>query len=300
MNKQNLKYSHFRIKIPAKINMWLQVVRKRQDGYHDLWSLMVPVSVFDEMEVSFSSSTNGIKIECNNPEVPDGESNIIWRAIKAYEDKIGKTLPGISVKLKKDIPIGAGLGGGSANAGAILKGLNLCVDSPLSDKELNSVARSVGADVPFFLNPQPSIAEGIGDLLTPIKGLPEYSVVLVKPPFSVSTKDVYRSLELTKKTRFISINALLRAPWNLENLLVNDLERVVFSMHPVVKRVKEWLKNHGAVGVLTTGSGPTVFGIFDGTNKAEAVGDLAKREFENYWVKAVSVIPEKRDYISFM
>ncbi len=294
------RYSHFKIKIPAKINMWLQVVRKRQDGYHDLWSLMVPVSVLDEMEVKLLPSTDGIKIECNNSEVPDGKSNIIWQAIKAYEDKTGKTLPGIYINLKKNIPIGAGLGGGSANAGAILKGLNQCFNNPLSSKALNLVAKSVGADVPFFLDPQPSIAEGIGDVLTPVKGLPEYSLVLVKPPFSVSTKDVYKSLELTKKTQFISINALLQAPWNLKNVLVNDLERVVLKMHPVIEELKEWLEDHGAKGVLTTGSGPTVFGVFNSANEAEAVADLAKREFEGYWAKAVSVITEKRDCIFLM
>jgi len=279
-----------RIVCPAKINLWLQVVRKRLDGYHDLWSLMLPVDIYDELEFSWHSQPD-VLIFCDNPNVPCDRSNILWKAYEIYRDRTGWPYSGVKVVLKKHIPIGAGLGGGSSNGAAMLKFLNSTNPAPASLKELLEIAREVGADVPFFIISTPAVAEGIGEKLTVVESLPDYPLILIKPPFEVSTASIYKSLRLTEERAFISIKAFLKDPWSLKDVLHNDLEAVTVSLYPEIERLKEWLMEEGALGAAMSGSGPTVFGVFASEEEAKEALLKGKNKWgDSYWMRVCRVL----------
>ncbi|MEJ5301697.1 MAG: 4-(cytidine 5'-diphospho)-2-C-methyl-D-erythritol kinase [Thermodesulforhabdaceae bacterium] len=281
-----------RIACPAKVNLWLQVVRKRPDGYHDIWSLMLPVDIYDELEFSWHSQP-GVHIFCDHPYVPRDRTNILWKAYEIYRKRTGWPDRGVKVVLKKNIPVGAGLGGGSSNGAAMLEFLNNSNPSPCLLEDLLDMAREVGADVPFFLISAPATAEGIGEKLTIVENLPNYPLLLIKPPFEVSTETVYKSLRLTEEKAFISIKALLQAPWDLKNVLINDLEAVTVSLYPEVDRIKEWLIKDGALGAVMSGSGPTVFGVFDSEERAEEALLRGKERWGNsYWMRVCQVLSQ--------
>ncbi|MGC8718832.1 MAG: 4-(cytidine 5'-diphospho)-2-C-methyl-D-erythritol kinase [Thermodesulforhabdaceae bacterium] len=282
-----------RILCPAKINLWLQVTGKRSDGYHDLWTLMLPVDVFDEMEISWSD-TPEVEIVNEGFRIPRDRTNIIWKAYNVYRKHTGWPSRGVKVKIQKNIPAGAGLGGGSSNGAAMLKFLNTSNPSPCSIEELRHIARDVGADVPFFIEAIPAVASGIGDKLSGVYGIPSYPVLLIKPPFEVSTKTIYKSLKLTEKKALISIDALLDAPWRLTGMLQNDLEEVTMSLYPEVRDIKEWLRREGALEAMMSGSGPTVFGLFDSREKAEAVLEAAMERWgSSYWMRVCRVLSQQ-------
>jgi len=286
----NSGFSEYVIDVPAKINLWLQIVDRRADGYHNLWTLMVPVSVFDRMIIRFVGG-GSIALHCNHPDVPEDSRNLVWKAVSVYKDRTGWPDGGVTVNIEKNIPVGAGLGGGSSNAGGILRLFNLINPSPLSEAELVNVAKRVGADVPFFLRCRPALAEGIGDRLTYVKGVPQYFVVLVKPPFAISTKAAYRSLELTKKGNFISLNEILDLNVDLSSILKNDLEGYALSRYPMLVEIKRWLVEQGALASLVTGSGPTVFGIFEGRGRAERVFEAARSKWDRgFWLRLAEVL----------
>lgn len=279
-----------RIVCPAKINLWLQVVRKRPDGYHDLWSLMLPIDVCDELEFSWYDQPE-VLISCDNPNVPCDHKNILWKAYDIYRARTGWPDSGVKVVLKKNIPIGAGLGGGSSNGAAMLKFLNSTNPSPCSLEELLDIGSNVGADVPFFIMSLPAVAEGIGEKLTVVENLPDYPLLLIKPPFEVSTALVYKSLRLTEEKAFISIKALLEDPWRLRNVLRNDLEAVTVALHPEIERVKEWLMKEGALGAAMSGSGPTVFGVFGSEEEAKEVLFKGRDKWgDSYWMRVCRVL----------
>lgn len=283
---------------PAKINLWLQVVGKRPDGYHDLWTLMLPVDVFDELEISWIDAP-GVEIFGEGFRVPCDRTNILWKAYETYRQRTGWPLRGVKVRIRKNIPVGAGLGGGSSNGAAMLNFLNSSNPSPSSSEELTEIARNVGADVPFFLEALPAIASGIGDKLVPVNNLPGYHLVLIKPPFEVSTATVYRSLKLTESKPLISIDAFLRAPWKLAGALQNDLEEVTMNLYPEVRRIKEWLRGEGALEAMMSGSGPTVFGVFESWEKAESVLERAVGRWGgSYWVRVCQGLSRGRKDIS--
>ncbi|SFM91467.1 4-(cytidine 5'-diphospho)-2-C-methyl-D-erythritol kinase [Thermodesulforhabdus norvegica] len=282
-------------RIPAKVNLALKVIGKRSDGYHDIWSIMVPISVFDEVRLILDDGTSGVSVECNLEGVPPGENNLAVKAFKAYKNaaKWPDENKGVRIKLEKEIPVGAGLGGGSANAAAVILLLDRLNPRPLGDELLRSTAASVGADVPFFLQGQPCIAEGIGDRLTPLSKIEPYSLVLIKPPFTVSTAWAYGSLELTETDDFFMKKKVKEKGLNVPEALVNDLERVTLVRYPVLAEIKEWLKKKGAEGSLMSGSGPTVFGLFRNHEEALRVaGEAGQVWGKNYWIRAASIISE--------
>lgn len=275
---------------PAKINLWLQVVGKRSDGYHDLWSLMLPVDLYDEMEI-FWKDGPGIEIYNEGFEVPCDRGNILWKAYEVYRQHTGWPKSGLNIRLRKNIPVGAGLGGGSSNAGGMLNFLNSFNPSPCSQEELIKLARMIGADVPFFIRAVPAVAGGIGDELQIISGVPAYTVLLIKPPFEVSTARVYESLRLTEKRPLISIRAFLQAPWELDRFIQNDLEAVTLNLYPIIEDVKEWLKKEGALAAAMSGSGSTVFGIFESDEEALTVLDEGKRRWgDSFWMRVCRVL----------
>ncbi|WP_073037962.1 4-(cytidine 5'-diphospho)-2-C-methyl-D-erythritol kinase [Desulfacinum infernum] len=274
---------------PAKINLWLEVLARRQDGYHDLSTLMLPVSVYDTLEVELDPAGHRIWIQVEPPGIPTDERNLVWKAASAFFRKTGRPV-GLRVRLVKRIPSAAGLGGGSSDAAAILLFLNEEAHEPLPLKELLDVAATVGADVPFFLLRRPALATGIGEILSPVENLPEYPLVLIKPPVDVPTAWAYGRLKLTRGGSRIRIATLLACPRNPAPCLENDLEEAVVSRHPVIENIKRWLMRNGAVGALMSGSGPTVFGVFETWEQARALEVRAKKDWPESWSAAATTL----------
>jgi 4-diphosphocytidyl-2-C-methyl-D-erythritol kinase len=248
---------------PAKVNLHLSVIGKRKDGYHDIATLMQQISLYDEMV--FSPLTSGIKIECPGSPLPEDEGNIVYRAAMAYFSYVSYK-GGISVTIRKRIPLAAGLGGGSSNAATTLMALNEITGEPCSMDELIKIGKKLGADVPFFIFGKTAWAFGIGDRLQAAENIPPLWFVLINPGFPVSTKMVYEklNLRLTKETLNYSIPRFrIGLSNNLTEGLKNDLEAVTLKIHPLLNDLKELLLSHGALGTLMSGSGPTVFGIFE-------------------------------------
>ncbi len=277
------------VRVPGKINLWLEVLGKRADGYHDLSTLMVPVALFDRLEMEMKAE--GIRLECPHPLVPSDETNLVYRAAKAFFQKAGWRM-GLRVRLEKGIPVGAGMGGGSADAAAVLAFLNRVAPRALSREVLHELARGLGADVPFFLVRRPALATGIGDRLEVVSGVPRYPLVLIKPPFEVSAAWAYGSLKLTRGGSRIKIGTLLACPRNPASCLENDLEGAVAARYPIVAAIKGWLLRNGAVGALMTGSGPTVFGIFETMDRAMTVARAARRQWTHCWCSATTTLDE--------
>lgn len=266
---------------PAKINLWLEIIKKRADGYHDLSSLMVPLQLCDDLVVEIGPG-RGISLECDEPGVPLDEGNLCWKAARAFLEKCG-VRRSVRMALVKRIPHGAGLGGGSSDAAAALLALNHLLGGPLTFQELHETARPLGADVPFFLGRRPALATGIGDRLEPVEPLPPYWFVLIKPPVEVSTKRVYQSLTLTRGESRIRLPLFLTRPWELQDWLQNDLESVTESEFPVIGELKEWLMSQGARGALMSGSGSTVFGVFEDAAVAREVVESSRKRWNHCW-----------------
>lgn len=245
---------------PAKVNLYLRVLRKREDGYHDILSLMQRVSLCDEM--TFSPGAKRIVIHCPGSPLPEDERNIVYRAAAAFYSRIAAR-PDVEITIRKKIPIAAGLGGGSSNAATTLTALNEISGSPLSLEELIGIGAKLGADVPFFIFGNTAWVSGIGDRLIEAAPLPPLWFVLINPGFEVSTKLVYEGLNLGLTNG--RINYSIPRFYTGEDViqsLTNDLEKVTLKLHPVLEQMKSLLLASGAGGALMSGSGPTVFGVF--------------------------------------
>ncbi|MHB8091453.1 MAG: 4-(cytidine 5'-diphospho)-2-C-methyl-D-erythritol kinase [Syntrophales bacterium] len=267
-------------KAPAKINLCLRVVRKRSDGYHDIISLMQLISLYDEL--TFVQRASGIMVKCPGSILPEDENNLVYRAAAGFYDRSGLK-PGIEITLQKHIPVGAGLGGGSSDAATTLVTLNELHNLPLSTEELLRLGESLGADVPFFIFGKNAWAAGKGERLTEAPSLPLIWFVLINPGFPVSTKEVYQSLNLglTKKIIKYSIPCFSSAK-EVASGLVNDLERVTFTLHPALAEIKAFLLKNGALGAAMTGSGPTMFGVFTDEESAQRVKRISAAQ--NGWL----------------
>ena len=261
------------IKAPAKINTRLKVLGKRPDGYHELISIMVPVGLYDIIDLELTDK-KGIRITCDCLSVPANENNLAYRAARSFLSKTGIET-GISIKLTKNIPVAAGLGGGSSDAASVLLSLNEIYSDPLSISDLHDLATPLGADVPFFLDCRPSLARGIGEILEPIDNWPEYWYVIVTPPIYVSTSWVYKNikLELTTGEYDYIVNFLKTDNFAISHILENDLEKVTSTSFPIINTLKKLLVDAGAVGAIMSGSGPSVFGLFLSPGKAKSARD---------------------------
>ncbi len=275
--------------VPAKINLWLEVIRKREDGYHDISSLMLPVSVFDTMQLDVRPGDGTISIDCDRPEIPSDDRNLAWRAARLYLESSGKKA-GIHINLEKHIPSAAGLGGGSSDAGGVLTALNSFFENAVPPGELERLALRLGADVPFFLHAKPALATGVGEKLQFAEGVPNYPLLLIKPPLIVPTGWVYQNLKLTKGTSKIKLRSLSAHPRQIREFVENDLESVTIPRYPVIADLKQWLLAQGALAASMSGSGPTVFGIFSSLQAAAAAEIIAKREWPQCWVNRAEVI----------
>ena len=252
---------------PAKINLFLKILRRRADGYHDIFSLMQKISIYDEL--IFAPLHRGIVLHCPGMNLPENDGNLIVRAAKAifaYANYSG----GIEITLIKKIPMTAGLGGGSSDAATTLLALNKICALKLKKNELMAIGAKIGADVPFFVFGNTALATGIGDKLKHLRNLPPLNLVLIKPPFDISTKMVYESLNLrlTMGKNNYSIPRFLKLG-DIVQVLQNDLESVSLKIYPELDEFKKMLLGHGALGALMSGSGPTIFGIFRNGKEAK-------------------------------
>jgi len=283
-----------RLLSPAKINLFLFVTGKRPDGYHTLRTLMCLVGLHDEITLSFGKG--GITCDCSHPDVPSGPGNLAHRAATLFlkHDAVRGNSRGdaVAISINKHIPVGAGLGGGSSNAAAVLRGLNRHFGRPLSREELISMGTSLGADVPFFIFGGPALAGGIGEILHTPPPIRPFKVVLIYPGVAVSTAEVYKNLKLgltnhEKENREILFNGEVFDP---TAYLHNDLEAVAVSLCPVIRSAREALSDVGADGVLTSGSGSSVFGIFYNAGRAETAVEALRRRYvgwQVFWADAM-------------
>ncbi len=260
---------------PAKVNLFLQVLGKREDGYHDIATLMQRISLYDEME--FSLTGQDIVVKCPDSSLPENEDNIVYRAAQSFLSRASSSR-GVEITIRKKIPVAAGLGGGSSNAATTFVTLNELLGRPFGEEELTGMGAEIGADVPFFIFGKTAWAFGIGDRLQEAKGIPDLWFVLLNPGFGISTKMVYEGLNLglTKEGIKFSIQTFQTAG-DIARGLRNDLEGVAFRLHPVLRDLKKTLMNHGALGSLMSGSGATVFGVFADKKDALRAGEALER-----------------------
>jgi 4-diphosphocytidyl-2-C-methyl-D-erythritol kinase len=253
---------------PAKLNLRLKVTGRRPDGYHELVSVMVPVDICDVLE--FQAMPEKVELVWEGLPVPVDESNLVTRAIQAFFVRSGLK-GGVLARVTKNIPVAAGMGGGSSDAAATLLCLNHLWSGPLAFETLRDLALKLGADVPFFLEPRPSIARGIGEILEPIARWPELWYLIVTPRFQVSTAWVYGNLRLglTSNEYGRIKDQLGKESLVISQFLENDLESVTSAKFPMLERIKKTLLDAGAEGALMTGSGPTVFGVFGSREQTE-------------------------------
>jgi 4-diphosphocytidyl-2-C-methyl-D-erythritol kinase len=280
-----------RLLSPAKINLFLYVTGKRPDGYHLLWSLMCPVGLCDEIDLSFGKAE--ITCRCDAPGVPSGPENLAHRAAVLFLEtleKAGKAPGGaVEITIRKQIPAGAGLGGGSSNAATVLSGLNRHFKEPFSLETLIDMGTSLGADVPFFIYGVPALVGGIGEILEPAPAIRPFTVVLVYPGVAVSTAGVFKNLNFgltnnEKVNKKLLFNGSVLDP---AVYLHNDLEAVAESFCPEIPAVREALSAAGADGALTSGSGSSVFGIFFDADQAARAAVTLGRQHPNWQVFSV-------------
>ena len=256
----------------AKINLGLDVVRRRPDGYHDVRMIMQTLGLCDEVTV-MKVSEPGIHLSCDLPELPCDESNIAWRAAAALMSRFDLQ-EGVRIEIKKHIPLAAGMAGGSTDCAAVLEGMNELFGLGLDLRGLMEIGVTLGADVPFCLMKGCAISEGIGEILTPIPGLPKMPVLIAKPPAGVSTKYVYEHLKLDSALIHPDIDGMAEALrcgeiGGVVSRLGNVLETVTVSEIPQIEDIKDIMCSEGAMGALMSGSGPTVFGLFSDEESAK-------------------------------
>jgi 4-diphosphocytidyl-2-C-methyl-D-erythritol kinase len=256
-----------RILSPAKINLFLKITGKRPDGYHELVSLMCCVGLYDT--VSLTPDVQETSVSCSHPDVPENETNLAFVAASLFFNTLNIN-ESVKISIEKQIPVAAGLGGGSSNAAAVLLGLNRYYGYPFSQDKLMSMGLLIGADVPFFIFQRPALVSGIGEKLEAYQGLENLKILLIFPGFGVSTAKVYKNLNLglTKCKKKLKSFFLSKQSFDPGCHLCNDLETAAASMYPGIFTVKEALLRHGALGALMSGSGSTVFGLFYDSDKA--------------------------------
>jgi 4-diphosphocytidyl-2-C-methyl-D-erythritol kinase len=262
--------SAMKILSPAKINLFLHICGKRPDGYHELFSLMCRITLFDKLWLQIGRGTT-IEIHCSHPDIPTDDTNLAHRAACLFQSKLDSA-QGVNIHLEKNIPVAAGLGGGSSNAASVLMALNTYYERPFSREQLMELGLTLGADVPFFIFQKPAIARGIGEKLEIFEAALPYHILLLYHGFNVSTAETYQNLKfgLTNDQKKPTSNSLKRIGFNPAHHLTNDLERVTVPRYPEIGLAKEKLLNLGAIGALMSGSGPTVFGLFDNAETAKS------------------------------
>lgn len=255
-----------KLKAYAKINLGLDVLRRREDGYHEVRMIMQTVRLFDQITMT-KTRKNDIHLETNLRFLPTDERNLAYRAVKMMKEEF-EIPEGVRIELNKKIPVCAGMAGGSTDAAAALVGMNRLFQLKLSEQQLMEYGVKLGADVPYCIMRGTALSEGIGEKLSRVSPMPDCYILIAKPNINVSTKYVYENLNLPELESHPDIDLLLRAieEKDLATLsanLGNVLETVTIDRYPVIQKIKETMLAKGALGSLMSGSGPTVFGIFD-------------------------------------
>ncbi|OGC79757.1 MAG: 4-(cytidine 5'-diphospho)-2-C-methyl-D-erythritol kinase [candidate division Zixibacteria bacterium RBG_16_43_9] len=267
------------LKAPAKINLFLEILNQREDGYHNISTLMQRISLHDTL--TFLKINEGVIIKTDNIQLPSDRRNLVHQAARLILSE-GKVAQGVKIFLRKKIPISSGLGGGSSDAASTLLGVNRLYDLNYSLKRLHLLAEKLGSDVPFFLYGQTALAEGRGEKIKPVKVYKDYWIVLVTFPFQVSTAWAYQDVKinLTRRAEYIKIKNLQEKEGFFEalNAWRNDFEGKITEKYPQVRYALKLLSKQGAIKSSMTGSGPTVYGVFEQEPNNEEVKRLFKRE----------------------
>lgn len=260
------------LKAYGKINLGLDVIRKRSDGYHDLDMIMQMVDVYDDIVLT-KVDGDKIVVKTDAAVLSNGKDNLAYMAAKMLLDEFG-IKQGLEIKINKRIPIAGGMAGGSSDCATTFVGVNQMFDLGLSKKELMERGVKLGADVPYCILGGTAIARGIGEVLTPLPTPPQCHVMIAKPPISVSTAFVYSHIRPARITRHPDIEGMANAIkgqdlYKLSELLYNVMEDVTIPQYPIIQDVKNIMVEHGALNAIMSGSGPTVFGLYDKKEKAE-------------------------------
>ena len=268
------------LKALGKINLGLDVLGRRENGYHDVRMVMQTLYLYDQITIT-KKETPGIDLKTNLFYLPVDENNLAYKAAKLLMDEFD-VKEGVSIYLDKHIPVAAGMAGGSANAAAVLFGINRMFDLGLSQKELMDRGVTLGADVPYCIMRGTVLAEGIGEILTPLPALPKCYVLIAKPPISVSTKLVYEKLDSHEIEDHPDIDGILEGLKEqdikkIASCMGNVLEKVTVEEYPVIEDIKNVMKEEGALNAMMSGSGPTVFGIFDNKHLARKAADKIRK-----------------------
>lgn len=269
-----------RLRAMAKINLGLDVIRKREDGYHEVRMIMQTIRMYDTLDIR-KKQTPGISLSSNLPYIPCDDRNLAYRAAKLLMDEF-QIKEGLSMKLAKAIPVAAGMAGGSSDAAAAFVGVNRLFRLGLTEEELMKRAVKIGADVPYCVMRGTALAEGIGEKLTPLAPLPDCYVLIGKPAVSVSTKIAYENLNLEKIGRHPDIDGMLQDIsggdlYGLAQKMENVFEPGITAKYPVIRQIRDFMEERGALKAMMSGSGPTVFGIFDDKRRLYAAAEDLKK-----------------------
>lgn len=270
----------------AKINLSLDVVGKREDGYHLLNMIVQNIELYDEIILNKNSTS--INLKCNKDFIPIDNRNLAYKAAKLFIEEY-QIKGGVDIIIYKNIPIAAGLAGGSSDAAAVLKCMRKIYKLDISDEELMELGLKIGADVPYCIKGGTALCKGIGEIITPLKPFKGHILVLVKPSFGVSTKEIYSKLDLKGVKKHPNIEELVKAIENndinfVSNNMRNVLEYVTLNEYKVLKTIKENLMDMGAIGAMMSGSGPTIFGFFDDMLKAQRCFVKMRQEFKEVYI----------------
>lgn len=269
------------LKAYAKINLGLDVVRKREDGYHEVRMIMQTIKLFDKLTFRLLQEDE-IRIKTNLGFLPVNEDNLVYKAVKLIKDKYNID-KGLEIDLFKCIPVAAGMAGGSTDCAAALIGASKMFGLHLSKQELMELGVKLGADVPYCVLRGTALSEGIGEILTPLPPMPDCHILIAKPPISVSTKFVYENLKANELESHPDIDGMVEAikEGSLQGItdrMENVLETVTIPANPVIEDIKKCMKDNGAINSLMSGSGPTVFGIYDSEEKAEQTREIIRQQ----------------------
>ena len=281
------------LRAPAKVNLALNIFGRRQDGYHEIRTLLVPLDLADRLILEYDpEGPVQIDIRCPGHRSLESPANLAVKAALTFMREYPKLTGRLSIEIDKQIPIAAGLGGGSSDAATVLKALNHLAGHPFQREELIRMGAGLGADIPFFIFDRPAIAQGIGECLAPVLGLPDLGLVLINPGLEISAAEAYGYLNAPP----VSKEGTAPQPMNfsgrideLLGMLHNDLEPAILNRYPVVEKIKKTLQNMSAIGALMSGSGPTVFGLFKDYSAARHACEILlanSKVCQRFWMVA--------------
>jgi 4-diphosphocytidyl-2-C-methyl-D-erythritol kinase len=289
------------LKVPsfAKVNLGLYIREKRKDGFHSIESIFQTISLKDILY--FKLEGNDIKLTSNNPNLPDGPDNLIYKAVSLFQNKKNKNL-GVRIKADKKIPIGAGLGGGSSNAAVTLLTLNRLLNYPKKPEELMEFAKNIGSDVPFFMKGGTALVRGRGEKIKLAKDIPKLFLLLVTPPFKISTKDAYRwwdeseKQDLTNEDLSLILQRMQEGKKEILCKLRNSFEGIMIEKFPRIKDIMKKLNRLKPINVMLSGSGPTVFAIFGSEKYNYKMGDIKEDQHTLTHCRSVS----RKEYFNLL